>query len=99
MTVNRDREQVCAQVGTLDLDYATVAYAIEQLEDFRNRYGKDARIEHTEHECGYYYAVTIKREETDEEYEKRIKRLEYLAARAEENEKHEFERLKQKFGK
>lgn len=100
MRVNRERIKVRVEVDTVDLDYETIQRAIQILEDLRDRYGADARIEKCTraYEDRQYLAVMVERDETDAEMAKRIEEAEYWAARSEENDKREFERLKKKFG-
>lgn len=101
MTVNRERKLVWHEKISIDFDYDTLDEAIAKLQSHREDYGGDARIEERHHEYsdGTYLAIMVNEPETGKEMASRIAREEHHAARQEEYERKEYERLQKKFGK
>ena len=101
MTVNRERKLVWHEKTSIDFEYDTLDKAIANLQRYREDYGGDARIDERHHEYsdGTYLAIMVNEPETDKEMASRIAREEHHAARQEEYERKEYERLQKKFGK
>jgi len=101
MTVNRERKLVWHEKTSIDFEYDTLDKAIANLQRHREDYGGAARIEERYHEYsdGKYLAIMVYEPETDKEMTTRIAREEQFAARQEEHERKEYERLLKKFGK
>jgi hypothetical protein len=75
----------------------TIKEAYDILESAQAKYGSNAVLECEHHD---YYAtscVEVTREETDEEYNSRIRKEEMMAASLLARERIEFERLSEKF--
>ena len=101
MTVNRERKLVWHEKTSIDFEYDTLDEAIANLQRYREDYGGDARIDERHHEYsdGTYLAIMVCEPETDRELTDRITREEHHATIRAERDRHEFERLKKKFGK
>ena len=100
MAVNYERKKVRREVATLDLDYSSIDKAIKDLQRIRRNYGTELRIQRQSYDYsdGEYWAVMGERDETDEEMRARIAREEIYEAEQAERDRHDFERLKAKFG-
>lgn len=82
--------------GTLGHLENLVAHWVEE-------YGKDARLDYaregyTQYSDSPQFQILVRREETDEEYEKRVIEERRWTANREEQDRQEYERLSKKFG-
>jgi hypothetical protein len=84
---------------------STLGNVKARIEDFIAKYGIDARLSWDPNFWYQYdsspsprFNVSINREETDAEYDKRILNEKTNASMQEERERKEFERLQSKFG-
>lgn len=87
------------------ISYTQLATLQDWIEDWIDRYGEDAYIEIGEDDCGEDTKIIFEREETDSEYNKRVKmeqrekqRKITEAEKKKEREYREYVRLKKKFG-
>lgn len=95
--MTKQKRQTITDTRKIDIDYMSLEMAIERLTDAM----KDGftRIE-LEVESGYYdshtavFTVTGQREETDQEYESRMRKVKYL----QEQRRKEYESMKKEFG-
>jgi hypothetical protein len=94
-----ERKMVDEAIISLDLEYITLEDAANQIAELIKRYGGDAKIQYhyPDYSDTKYLYVYRKRPESDLEMTKRIQYEADQAARREEAELHEFERLKVKF--
>lgn len=101
MTVNRERKMIEVEYTSIDFEYNTLDEAIERLQKYRAELGGDAwfAIHYQRYNDGTYLALMTKRPETDAEMAQRIEIEEYAAAKTEDAERKEFERLTKKFSK
>ena len=78
MTVNRNRLMTRREVESVYWDHVSLEYVSKIVANLIDKYGPDARLEHTpeRYDDGYYFAVTVERPETDEEMAARIRREE-----------------------
>lgn len=79
-------------VGSLD-------NAIEILKEFKEKYGEGAYLEVCCRYEDHYLSLCVDREETDKEYNSRIKEEKRIQAEQEVRERKEYDRLAKKFGK
>lgn len=95
------KKNIKVEVGTLDVSYASATEIIKQLSTYINEYGAEnvttqqATERYTDNT---YTGIFISREETDEEYSKRIIQENVWKLQKEESERRTFEYLQQKFG-
>lgn len=73
--------------------------AIKALEGFKERYGEGAYLERYYYDEGSCLQLYVDREETDKEYNSRIKEEKRIQAEQEVRERKEYDRLAKKFGK
>ena len=101
MTVNRDRKMIAVEHAKIDLDYHTLDEVLTRFQKYREEVGGDAffEIRYYSYRDHTYMALMTKRPETDAEMAQRIEIEEYAAAKVEDAERQEFERLAKKFGK
>lgn len=73
---------------------------IKRLQDLKEKHGEGAEltIDYYGHDAGIDVSVYTSREETDEEFEDRIKREEMYRKNLEDNERKQLEFLKAKYG-
>lgn len=101
MTVNRDRKMIAVEHAKIDLDYHTLDEVLTRFQKYREEVGGDAffEIRYHSHRDYTYMALMTKRPETDAEMAQRIEIEKYAAAKTEDAERKEFERLTKKFSK
>lgn len=101
MTVNRDRKMIEVEYTSIDFEYNTLDEAIERLQKYREDVGGDAQfaIRQYDYNDNTYLVLMTKRPETDAEMAKRIAGEEHWAARREQQEREDYERLAKKFSK
>jgi hypothetical protein len=101
--MSKNMISVVAQSGLCgDFDGETLADVQIFVEQLISRHGAGAQLSvesHSDYEDGHYVSieVVVIREETDVEYEKRIKREEGVRASQEARDLFEFKRLQEKF--
>jgi hypothetical protein len=90
------RIKVSRRVGLYsDFDGSSLVEVLQQIKELIDKHGGEAYLDHTEEDYSDYYVVRVMLSsmETDEEYNKRMSRIdEGLAYR-----KHQFESLKKEF--
>ena len=101
MAVNRERKMIEVEYTSIDFEYNTLDEAIKRLLKYREDVGGDAQfaIRQYDYSDNTYLALMTKRPETDAEMAKRIAGEERWAARREQQEREDYERLAKKFGK
>lgn len=84
----------------VDIDCSTLESFSNQIDSWKKEYGSSAMFEFQDDYDGYSKHLVLKaeREETDEEYNKRIVQEEYYREMTEKRDREEFQRLKKKFG-
>lgn len=101
MSVNRDRKMIAVEHAQINLDYDTLDDVLTRLQKYREEVSGDAFFEtrYYSYSADTYMALMTTRPETDAEMAQRIAIEEYAAAKTEDAERQEFERLSKKFGK
>ena len=102
MTVNRDRKMIAVEHAKIYLDdYDTLDEVLTRLQQYREEIAGDAYFETRVYSYSddTYLALMTTRPETDAEMAQRIEIEKYGAAKTEDAERKEFERLAKKFGK
>lgn len=101
MIVNRDRKMIAVEHAKIDLDYDTLDEVLTRFQKYREEVGGDAffEIRYYSYRDYTYMALMTKRPETDAEMAQRIEIEKYAAAKTEDAERKEFERLTKKFSK
>lgn len=101
MTVNRDRMMIAVEHAKINLDYDTLDEVLTRLQKYREEIGGDAFFETRfySYSDDTYMALMTTRPETDAEMAQRIEIEKYAAAKTEDAERKEFERLTKKFSK
>ena len=102
MAVNRNRKTRLVEVDTIDSDsiYGTLGDLLALVQALVRNHGADAQVSQEErrYSDGEYIAVKVYRDETDEEMQERIADEERWEAARQENERREYQRLREKFG-
>lgn len=101
MTVQRARQKRMEEVTTIDLEYLTLAEAVERLQGLVKVFGGDAKIDSTtdmySNSDREYLRVMVARDETDAEYTARLAQEEAAYERETKRELEEYNRLQRKF--
>jgi hypothetical protein len=95
-------EETVAEIDGYSFE-VTLAGLSQYVRDLIQKYGPDARVHYEKYflpydDNDYYHHITIKREETDEEFQKRLAEEKARQDAIDERERKEFERLNKKFG-
>lgn len=95
--INMKKTMITSQVQELDIDGYTASKTIEVLKGLRDKYGEVILMVENESDCNnetnLIITVNVKREETDDEYSRRVQYNEHHQKCIKERDMNELKRL------